>query len=148
MPTYTVTTANLALSPDQKSRLAAAITAAHAAQTGAPGYFAQVIFAEVAAGSHFIGGKPNATPLVYVLGLIRAGRTDAAKRRLLEDIAAQTKAIAGVGAEDVWVYIQDIAAEQMVEFGRLLPPPGAEADWRAGMTQQKRAELAQAGVAV
>ena len=75
MPTYTVTTANIALSQEQKSGIASAITAAHNSQTGAPGYFAQVIFSEVGSGSHFIGGEPNNSPRVYILGLIRARRS-------------------------------------------------------------------------
>jgi uncharacterized membrane protein len=41
MPTYSVTTANIALSQDQKSGIASAITAAHSAHTGPPSYFAQ-----------------------------------------------------------------------------------------------------------
>jgi phenylpyruvate tautomerase PptA (4-oxalocrotonate tautomerase family) len=64
MPTYSVTTANIALSQDQKSGIASAITAAHSAHTGAPSYFAQFFFNEVSSGSHFIGGKPNKSPHV------------------------------------------------------------------------------------
>ena len=116
MPTYTVTTANITLSQNQKSGIASAITAAHNSHTGAPGYFAQVFFSEVGSGSHFVGGKPNKSPHVYVLGLIRAGRSEKAKRRLMEQILAQAKDISGVKTEDVWVYIQDIAAGQMVEL--------------------------------
>lgn len=148
MPTYPVTTANIALSQDQKSGIASAITAAHSAHTGAPGYFAQVFFSEVGSGSHFVGGKPNKSPHVYVFGLIRTGRSDEAKRRLMEQILAQAKDIAGVKTEDVWVYVQDIASGQMVEFGRFLPTPGAEGDWQKGMSSQKLAELTRAGVIV
>ena len=148
MPTYSVTTANIALSQDQKSGIASAITAAHNAHTGAPGYFAQVFFSEVGSGSHFVGGKPNKSPHVYVLALIRAGRSDEAKRRLMEQILEQAKDIAGVKTEDVWVYVQDIAAGQMVEFGRFLPAPGEESDWRKGMSSQKLADLTQGGVVV
>lgn len=147
MPTYTVTTANIALSPEQKSRIAAAITAAHHTHTGAPGYFAQVIFAAIEAGDHFIGGQRNTTPQVYIHGLIRAGRTDETKHALMEQILREARQTAGVGAEDVWVYVQDIVAEQMIEFGRFLPPPGAEAEWRKAITAQKLAELTRAGVA-
>ena len=148
MPTYTVATANIALSPEQKARIASAITAAHGTHTGAPGYFAQVIFAAVAAGDHFIGGKPNTAPHVYILGIIRAGRTDETECALMEQILREARQIAGVGAEDIWVYIQDIAAGQMIEVGRFLPPPGAEAEWRKAITAQKLAELTRAGVAV
>lgn len=91
MPTYTVTSANLILSEAQKAGIAALITQAHNHTTGAPGYFAQVIFSELGSGSHFVGGKPNATPHLYILGLIRAGRTSDVKRALmskvLEDVA-------------------------------------------------------------
>ncbi|MGD0334079.1 MAG: tautomerase family protein [Xanthobacteraceae bacterium] len=148
MPTYTVTTANIALSPEEKSRIASAITAAHNTHTGAPSYFAQVIFAAIAAGDHFIGGQRNTTPQVYIHGLIRAGRTDETKRTLMAQILRKARQIAGVGAEDVWVYIQDIAAGQMIEFGRFLPLPGAEAEWRKAITAQKLADLTRAGVAV
>jgi len=146
MPTYTVTTANIVLSPEQKAKIAAAITQAHHTHTGAPGYFAQVIFTEIAAGSHFLGGKPNAAPHVYVLGLIRGGRTEDLKQRLMVQILEQAAAIAGVNTEDVWVYVQDVVAGQMAEFGRILPPPGAEPEWRQGMSRQKIAALTQAGV--
>jgi phenylpyruvate tautomerase PptA (4-oxalocrotonate tautomerase family) len=148
MPTYTVTTANIALSPEQKSKKASATTAAHNTHTDAPGYFTQVIFAEVPAGDYFIGGKRNTTPHVCILGVIRAGRTDETKRALMEQILREARQIAGVGAEDVWVYVQDIAAGQMIEFGRFLPLPGAEAEWRKAITAQRLAELTRAGVAV
>lgn len=36
MPTYTVTVANLSLSPQQKSQIAEAITAAHSAKPALP----------------------------------------------------------------------------------------------------------------
>jgi hypothetical protein len=56
--------------------------------------------------------------------------------------------IAGVGAEDIWVYVQDIPPEQMIEFGRVLPEPGAEEQWRNGLSELKRQQLAAAGVAI
>ena len=64
MPTYTVRTANLALAEAQKERIAAAITAAHNAHTGAPAYFAQIIFDPLDAGSHFLGARRTRTPCV------------------------------------------------------------------------------------
>ena len=82
MPTYTVRTANLALAEAQKERIAAAITAAHNAHTGAPAYFAQIIFDPLDAGSHFLGGTPNPNPHVFVHGLIRLGRAAEVKASL------------------------------------------------------------------
>jgi len=44
-------------------------------------------------------------------------------------------------AEDVWIYLQDIPATQMIEFGRFLPAPGEEAEWERQMTPERRARL-------
>lgn len=148
MPTYTLTTANLSLSPDQKGRIAEVITAAHHKSTGAPAFFAQVIFRALGDGEHFIGGKPNITPHVFVHGMIRAGRGSDIKQALMSEAAVQVQSIAGVGKEDVWFYIQDIEAQQMIEFGRFLPEPGAEDEWRKGITPDKVAAFRRAGVAV
>ena len=54
-------------------------------------------------------------------------------------------AIAGITAEDIWVYLQDIAATQMVEFGRTLPEPGTEESWQAAMSAQKLQDLKATG---
>ncbi|QPF90382.1 tautomerase family protein [Bradyrhizobium commune] len=148
MPTYTVTTANVTLTPAQHDAIAAAITDAHKSNTGAPGFFAQVIFVALPDLKHYIGGKPNRTPHVFVHGLIRAGRSADVKAGLIQDIAMQVRDIAGVGAEDVWVYVLDIPPRQMVEFGRVLPDPGAEDEWRKGISALKRQELAAAGVEI
>jgi phenylpyruvate tautomerase PptA (4-oxalocrotonate tautomerase family) len=146
MPTYTVTTANVALTPNQESEIAAAITEAHHQNTGAPGFFAQVLLVALPERKHYIGGKPNNEPQIYVHGLIRAGRSTGAKSKLIQQIASKVSGIADVGAEDIWVYVQDIPAEQMVEFGRVLPEPGAEEQWRQSLSPAKREQLAAAGV--
>ena len=148
MPTYTVTSANVSLTATQEREIADAITEAHHQNTGAPGFFAQVLFATLPERRHYIGGKLNTTPHIYVHGLIRAGRSAAAKGGLIRQIAAKMQEISGVGTEDVWVYVQDIAPEQMIEFGRVLPEPGAEEQWRTGLSQQKRQQLTAAGVAI
>ena len=49
--------------------------------------------------------------------------------------------IVDIKGEDVWIYLQDIPATQMIEFGRFLPAPGDEAEWEKGMTSEKRASL-------
>jgi len=148
MPTYTVTAANLALSPGQEAAIAEAITQAHHATTAAPAFFAQVRFLPVDGGRHYIGGKPNTAPHLFVHGMIRDGRHAETKTALVQEIAARAAAIAALSPEDVWVYVQDIPAEQMVEFGRVLPPPGKESEWQRGLGAEKRAALAAAGVAV
>src|SRR5258706_10950530 len=108
MPTYTVTSANLALTTDQEAAIAAAITRSHHENTGAPAYFAQVIFSMIENGKHYIGGKAYRTPHLFVHGLIRAGRSTNAKAGLITDIATKGRTIARIPPEDIWGYIQDI----------------------------------------
>jgi phenylpyruvate tautomerase PptA (4-oxalocrotonate tautomerase family) len=145
MPTYTVKSANFALTNDQEAAIAASITRSHHEATGAPAYFAQVVFSPIESGKHYIGGKPYRTAHLFVHGLIRAGRSAEVKAALVKDIAAKVHAIAGIGAEDIWVYIQDMAATQMVEFGRTLPEPGEEEAWRAAMSARKLQDLKATG---
>ena len=141
MPTYTVTVANLSLSPQQKSQIAEAITAAHNAQTGAPRFFAQVLFSAASEGEHFVGGRVNTAPQVYVHGLVREGRSIQIKQALMSRMLEEIAHIVNITAEDVWIYLQDIPATQMIEFGRFLPAPGEEAEWEKGMTPETRASL-------
>ena len=148
MPTYTVTTANVGLTSAQENEIAAAITDAHHRNTGAPGFFAQVLFVALPERKHYIGGKPNSAPHIFIHGLIRAGRSADAKTGLIQQITSKVREISGVGAEDVWVYVQDIPPEQMVEFGRVLPAPGAERQWQKDLSPGKRQQLATAGVAI
>jgi phenylpyruvate tautomerase PptA (4-oxalocrotonate tautomerase family) len=82
---------------------------------------------------------------VFVHGLIRAGRSADAKSNLIKDIAKKVGQIAGLRPEDVWVYLQNIPAAQMVEFGRVLPEPGAEQAWLQGLSPEKIREITDAG---
>ncbi|SFR44316.1 Phenylpyruvate tautomerase PptA, 4-oxalocrotonate tautomerase family [Marinobacter gudaonensis] len=141
MPTYTVTVANLSLSPQHKSQIAEAITAAHNAQTRAPRFFAQVLFSAANEGDHFVGGRVNTAPQVYVHGLVREGRNVEIKQALMSQMLQEIAQIVDITAEDVWIYLQDIPATQMIEFGRFLPAPGEEAEWEKGMSPGKRATL-------
>ena len=75
MPTYTVTSANVSLTAAQESEIAAGITEAHHQNTGAPGFFAQVLFVKIPPGKHCIGGKICQASHMFVHGLIRAGGT-------------------------------------------------------------------------
>jgi phenylpyruvate tautomerase PptA (4-oxalocrotonate tautomerase family) len=141
-------TANVRLSTEQESEISSAITKAHHEHTGAPGFFAQTIFSPIAEGRHYIGGKLNKSQHVFVHGLIRAGRSAEVKAGLMTEIAERVRTIANISSEDIWVYIQEIPAGQMIEFGRMLPSPGAESEWRKGITPRKLEDFAKAGVAL
>lgn len=129
MPTYTVSTAANRLTPRHKARIAHEITRIHKAVTGAHAFFAQVIFAEVAPGNHFVGGKPLQHDLIFVHAHIRSGRTSAQKKDLLTQLVDAIAQAANAPLNAVWVYIAELPPAQMAEFGHLLPEPGTEAGW-------------------
>ena len=126
MPTYVCTTRPGLLDDIQRTAIAGAISRAHEAATGAPAFFAQVVFDERP--HRFIGGAPADTH-VMVRGDIRAGRSVAQRTSLAQTIAREVAAIAQVPATDIWVYLNELAPTDMVEFGNVLPEPGQEAAW-------------------
>lgn len=143
MPTYTVTLSVQGLTSDKKQRIATGITHAHHGATGAQRFFAEVIFRDVDRGDFFIGGKPLKGDSIYIHGHIRAGRSSQQKQELMAQILEAVTEAAAVPARSVWIYISDIPATSMVEFGHVLPAPGEEASWLKGLPEDDRRFLAE-----
>lgn len=143
MPTYVCTVQEGRLSPDQKSRIAAEITRIHCEVTGAPGFFAQVIFDEVKAGNYFMGGRPLKHDHLFVYGRIRGGRSVQEKLRMIKLMSEALSKAASIGRTGVWVYIAELPPRQMVEYGHVLPEPGDEDAWTKALPANDR-ELMQA----
>ena len=38
----------------------------------------------------------------------------------------------------VWIYLNELAPRQMIEFGHLLPEPGDEPDWMTALPTEDR----------
>ena len=130
MPTYIVTAPRERLTALQKERLAVEITRVHCTVAAAPAYFAQVIFNDVPDGNYFVGGKPlQGNDHVYVHGHIRAGRDAATKEALVIDLMEAVARAASLPPHCVQVYVAEIPARQIAEYGQLLPLPGGEAAW-------------------
>jgi phenylpyruvate tautomerase PptA (4-oxalocrotonate tautomerase family) len=141
MPTYAFTTAK-DLTPEQRAQLVESVTTIHAVEATAPRYFVQVVFHRVEPGSMFIGGEPASPDHVWVRADIRSGRTDAQKAQMLRRIMRETSGILGISDQDVWVYISDIPAQGVLEFGNVLPQPGGEAQWLTSLPVALREKLA------
>jgi phenylpyruvate tautomerase PptA (4-oxalocrotonate tautomerase family) len=140
MPTYAFTTMKH-LSSEQRGKLVESVTAIHQVEATAPRYFVQVVFYTVEPGSMFIGGEAAPDEHVWVRADIRAGRTREQKAAILHRIMRETGEILGVTQEDVWVYISDIPAEGVAEFGNILPQPGGEEAWLASLPSALREKL-------
>lgn len=139
MPTYYCTSIEGRLSAQQKSKIAAEVTRIHADVTGAPPYYAQVIFDEVKPGNYFMGGAPLKHDQIFVYGHIRGGRAAVDKTRMINLMAKAVGVAAGVQDMcSVWVYVGELPARQMIEFGHVLPEAGDEAVWTAALPPADR----------
>jgi phenylpyruvate tautomerase PptA (4-oxalocrotonate tautomerase family) len=145
MPTYHCTTPAGLLDDMQKAAIAKAITRIHNEVTGAAGFFAQVIFHEISKGHHFMGGEPLTFDQIFVHGFIRAGRSVVDRRRLVTELVACLGKLANLPTKLVWVYIVEIPASQMAEYGHVLPEPGDEAKWLDALPQEDRAFMQSIG---
>jgi phenylpyruvate tautomerase PptA (4-oxalocrotonate tautomerase family) len=138
MPTYVVNAMQNLLTSGEKKQIAQEITRAHSSATGAHGLFAQVIFNEIPLGSHFMGGVLIETKQVYVHGHIRAGRTEAQKKLLLDDVIEAVIKSTGLERRCLWAYISELAPSNMVEYGRVLPRPSSGSQWLEALSQGDR----------
>ncbi len=145
MPTYVVTTHEDRLSQAQKNRLASEITRVHCEVTGAPPYFAQVLFVDVKEGNYFMGGKPLAGDRVFIHGQIRDGRTAEQKSRLLTGMMDAAATVADMPKSHVAVYLVDVPAQQIAEYGEPLPGAGEEAQWTAALPAAVRERMQAVG---
>jgi phenylpyruvate tautomerase PptA (4-oxalocrotonate tautomerase family) len=129
MPTYTVSAHAGRLSKQQKSDLASAITDIHCKITGAPAYFAQVIFNDIPEENYFIAGKPLRDDILFVHGQIRAGRDLEVKHQIILEILDSSSKITNMHMSHIQVYIIDVPAKQIAEWGKILPNPDEEKEW-------------------
>ena len=139
MPTYTIHAPAAQLSNEQKKSIAGKVTRTHNKVTGAPTFFAQVIFVDVADGNWFMGGAPLKAEQIYICGHIRGGRPDEMKRDLLLGLRDALAEGAGLPTGRVWSYLVELPPAQMVEYGHVLPNPGEEASWLAALPSEERA---------
>lgn len=145
MPTYTLTVPKDRLDPEQKARVAAEITRVHNQVTGAATFFAQVVIHEVAPGCYFVGGKPLAGEQMFLHGQIRTGRSAQDRKRLLLALHGAVADAAGAEPGGVWVYLVDVPASDMIEYGHILPEPGGEATWMMGLPDADRERMRSVG---
>jgi phenylpyruvate tautomerase PptA (4-oxalocrotonate tautomerase family) len=89
----------------------------------------QTIFLPVAPGAHFIGAEPAHPRSLWVYGHIRSGRPAQVRTAIAEGITTAAEEVAGIPRQHIWVYLNELARTDMVEFGAVLPPPGEEAAW-------------------
>lgn len=146
MPSYIVTCAEGRLTGKQKSQIAEAVTRAHGGSTGAPYYFARITFNEVKPGNYFLGGTQFDGDQIFVHGTIRDGRPMEMKDALMARLVADVAIASEMKPNCVWVYLSELPPKQMVEFGRVLPLHGKEAEWTTALPAAEKARLEKIGI--
>ena len=119
MPLYTLTTQNGALSSDAKAKLAMELTNLHSEFAGVPKNWVHVVFQDYAPGSGFTAGEPAATAALTLL--MRAGRSPAYKRELLQRLWKLFQTATGAPDDQIVIGIQDVPASQAMEMGQVMP---------------------------
>jgi len=145
MPTYTLTVPANRLRLEQKARVAAEITRVHKEVTGAAAFFAQVIIREVPQDCYFVGGKPLSGDQMFLHGQIRSGRSAPDRKRLLLALHDAVASAAEAEVSGVWVYLVDVPARDMIEYGQILPEPGDESAWMEGLPAADRERMRSVG---
>ena len=141
MPTYIVKYSNINLSKKQKHAIANDITNTHSKFTGANTFFAQVMFQKNEKDAHFIGGKLIKTKEIFLNGQIRAGRTSKIKKQLILGLKKILIKNTKLQSDFVWVYLEDLLPEQMIEYGEILPKSGKEKKWFNSLSPSLRKRL-------
>ena len=141
MPTYTVKYSNFNLSQKQKNSIADDISNTHSKYTGANTFFAQVIFQKNEKNAHFMGGKLVKTKEIFLNGQIRAGRTLKVKKKLILGLRKILIKNTKLRSDFVWVYLEDLLPDQMIEYGEVLPKSGKEKKWFNSLKPSLRKRL-------
>jgi phenylpyruvate tautomerase PptA (4-oxalocrotonate tautomerase family) len=141
MPVYVCSAPAGRLTPVQKSEIARSITTIHHEETGAARFFVQVIFHDLAPDNHYVADRPASADQIWVRGDIRSGRTNEQKSRMLRRIMRDVGRASGAAEDAVWVYLSDLPAENLTEYGRILPLPGQEDAWVSSLPGALQARL-------
>lgn len=58
-----------------------------------------------------------------------------------DELVSSLSKLSGLLSRDVWVYVTEIPARQMAEYGHVLPEPGDEQMWLDGLPAEDRAYM-------
>ena len=88
-----------------------------------------------------MGGKLVKTKEIFLNGQIRAGRTSKVKKQLILALRKILIKNTNLQSDFVWVYLEDLIPDQMIEYGKILPKSGQEKKWFKSLSPRLRKRL-------
>jgi len=104
---------------DHKAEISRAVTRVHSAVTGAPARYVHCSFAEAPRGSMFVDGEETTAP--RLMGLIRSGRSEELRGRLIHGIADAWSEITGASKDELSIFLYEVPGANCFEYGSILP---------------------------
>lgn len=136
MPTYQVYVNEGRLDAGQKAAVAAAITDAHAAQTGAPKYYVQVVVNEIPDGNRFVSGVKFGRH-IWIRGDVRI-RTPEQNRELMLALVEGVHRASGFERGMIWCDLAAVEPTNIFKFGAVFPPAGHEQAWYDALPEEAK----------
>ena len=135
MPVYQVVTSGIDLSQEQRDTLAKRLTETHHRVTQAPEPFIRIVFQPMPLGLIYSTGE--IAPALILAGC-RAGRSDATRTQLLQELYHDLREVTDVPAEQIVVAISETPSPWLIEAGMVMPQAthDDEAAWIERLRQE------------
>ena len=88
-----------------------------------------------------MGGKLVKTKEIFLSGQIRSGRTSKVKKQLILGLRKILIKNTKLQSDFVWVYLEELLPDQMIEYGEVLPKSGLEKKWFNSLSPSLRKRL-------
>jgi phenylpyruvate tautomerase PptA (4-oxalocrotonate tautomerase family) len=119
MPVYELIAPTGTATLDHKAEISRAVTRVHSELTGAPARYVHCSFAEAPRGSMFVDGEETTSP--RLMGLIRSGRSEELRGRLIHGIADAWSEITGASKDELSIFLYEVPGANCFEYGSILP---------------------------
>jgi len=119
MPVYEFVAPMGTATLDHKAEISRAVTRVHSELTGAPARYVHCSFHEAPRGSMFVDGEETTSP--RMMGLIRSGRSEELRSRLIHGIADAWSEITGAARDELSIFLYEVPGANGFEYGSILP---------------------------